>query len=251
MYAANAMTDAEHPNQRLLRFARIRRLKQLLRFMPRRARFHTYPIVGRFAAFARARSYLWSFSYDRLRASFYTGAILSLMPAVGVQLPVAFVLCLILRTNFMVAGGLQFITNPVTMGPVYLGTYELGAYVLHHTGWGPAEAVSAAPEPIADESIPRSGFAATTPNPGSPDSSPVLGNWLGELATKFRVTNLTHLFNGLVIGGLIVGSLLGGVLDLLWRWLVLPAAQHRAARKPVTAIVTPHDNQPPPSPPSS
>ncbi len=241
------MTDAEHHHQRLLRFARIRRLKQLLRFMPRRARFHTYPVVGRFAAFARARSYLWSFSYDRLRPSFYTGAILALMPAVGVQLPVAFVLCLILRTNFMVAGGLQFITNPVTMGPIYLGTYKIGAYALHHTGWGPAEAVSPAPEPDEDEDAPAPASKPAAPDPSSPSSTPLLGNWLGELAAKFRVTNLTHLFNGLLVGGLIAGSLLGASLDLLWRWLVLPAARHRAARKPVTAIVTPHDNPPPPS----
>ena len=242
------MTDAEHHHhhQRLLRFARIRRLKQLLRFMPRRARFHTYPVVGRFASFARARSYLWSFRYEQLRPAFYAGSILSFMPAVGVQLPVAFVLCLLLRTNFMVAGGLQFITNPVTMGPIYFGTYKLGSLLLHHSGWGPAEAVAPAPAPPLDSDSAPLVLPAPTPTADSP-AHPVLGNWLGELADRFNVDNLTHLFNGLLIGGLIVGALFGALLDVLWRWLVLPAARHRAARKPVTATVTPHDESPPPS----
>jgi uncharacterized protein (DUF2062 family) len=226
----------EHHRQRLLRFARIRRAKFWLRFMPRRARFHTYPIVGRFAAFARRRSYLWNFRYTSLRPSFYLGSILSLMPAMGVQLPFAFALSLMLRTNFMVTGGLQFITNPVTAAPVYYGTYKLGESALHLTGWGPLESVA----PVtASPDIPR-------PPADAPPTGP---NWLGELATRFRVSNLTHLFNCLVVGGLLAGIALGAALDLLWRFLVLPAARHHAARKPVTAVVTPHDGTRPPMPP--
>ncbi|MCU0791348.1 MAG: DUF2062 domain-containing protein [Opitutaceae bacterium] len=239
------MTDHEHHRQRLLHFARIRRLKSFLRYMPRRARFHTYPVVGRFAAFARARSYLWSFRYEQLRSAFYAGSILSFMPAVGVQLPVAFVLCLLLRTNFMIAGGLQFITNPVTMGPIYYGTYKLGSLVLHHSGWGPAEAVPPAPVPSLQDSasIPHPP-AAVSPEPGQE----LIGNWLGDLASQFNVDNLTYLFNGLVIGGLIVGATFGALLDLIWRKLIMPAARHHAARKPVTANITPHDDSRPPLP---
>lgn len=210
--------------------------------MPRRARFHTYPIVGRFAAFARKRSYLWSFRYLELRPAFYAGSILSLMPALGVQLPVAFAISLFVRTNFMVMGGLQFITTPVTAVPVYYGTYKLGEYALHLTGWGPVESVDAVPVPVAD--------AVETPTLGH-DAPPPGGNWLGHLAQRFRVDNLTHLLNCLVIGGLLAGVTLGALLDLLWRVLVLPAARHHAARKPVTAVVTPHDQTPRPPPDST
>ena len=228
----------EHHHQRLLRFARIRRTKFWLRFMPRRARFHKYPVVGRFAAFARKRSYLWSFRYSELRPAFYAGSILSLMPALGVQLPIAFALSLFLRTNFMVMGGLQFITTPVTAVPIYYGTFKLGERALHLTGWGPMESVEAVPAPEALD----------TAHAG-PDVPPPGGNWLGHLAQRFRVNNLTHLLNCLILGGLIAGVISGAILDLLWRLLVLPAARHHAARKPVTAVVTPHDQTPKPPPP--
>ena len=62
------------------RFARLRRLKQFLRYMPRRAVFHKYPLIGRFADAARKRAYLWSFKTANLRPSFYAGSILSLLP---------------------------------------------------------------------------------------------------------------------------------------------------------------------------
>lgn len=249
----NAEDPHHHHRQRLLHFARIRRVKWLLRFMPRRARFHTYPLVGRFADFARKRSYLWSFRYTDLRASLYTGSILSLMPAMGVQLPIAFALCLFARTNFMIAGGLQFITNPVTAAPIYFATYKLGELVLFKTGWGPAESVPAVPEPdptLDFASATTRPIATATDSPAhiAPPVAPVSGNWLGELSARFRVTNLTHLFNCLVVGGLLAGLALGTALDLLWRLLILPAARHRAARKAITAVVTPHDNTPP-SPP--
>ena len=79
---------------------------------------HKYPVIGRFAEFARKRAYLWSFKTEDLRPSFYAGSILSLLPLMGVQLPVALILSLALRGNFMVMGGLQFITNPFTAVPV-------------------------------------------------------------------------------------------------------------------------------------
>ncbi len=136
------MTE-EHHHQRLLRFARIRRAKFWLRFMPRRARFHTYPFVGRFAEFARKRNYLWSFRYAQVRPSLYLGSVLTLIPIPG-QLPIAFVLCLVFRTNFMLLGGLQFVSNPATSLPFVVGTYKLGSLVLDVTG------ISAhAPAPVA------------------------------------------------------------------------------------------------------
>lgn len=113
---------------------RIRRVKRLLRFAPRRAVFHTYPLIGRFAAFARRRAYLWSFKTAHVRPAFYAGSILSFLPVMGVQLPLALILALVLRSNFMVMGGLQFITNPFTAAPIYYATYKLGEHVISATG---------------------------------------------------------------------------------------------------------------------
>jgi uncharacterized protein (DUF2062 family) len=229
------MTE-EHHHHRQLRFAQIRRTKFWLRFMPRRARFHTYPIVGRFADFARKRNYLWSFRFSSLRPAFYAGSILSLMPAMGVQLPLAFVLCLFLRTNFMVMGGLQFITNPVTAGPVYYGTYKLGITVINASGFGRGiDAQPVAPAPETEPATPEHESETSLlrdPETGRP-------TWTSRIGTGI---------NALILGGLICGLALGAALDLLWRWLVLPAARHHAAKKPVTAVVTPHNDRPPAPP---
>ena len=117
------------------RHARFRIWKQVLRYVPRRAAIHRYPLVGRFAEIARKRSFLWTFKMPQLRPAFYAGAILSFMPVMGVQLPVAFILALLLRANFMILGGLQFITNPVTAAPIYYATHQLGKNVIAWSGF--------------------------------------------------------------------------------------------------------------------
>ncbi len=263
------MTDAEHHHhhQRLLRFARIRRLKLLLRYMPRRARFHTYPLVGRFAAFARKRSYLWTFRYAQIRPSLYLGSILTLIPIPG-QLPIAFFLCLGFRANFMVMGGLQFVSNPVTSLPFFFGTYKLGAAILDITGISANKEVPVtAPDldfsqPLAlpaPEPAPDASSAQKPAEPGGKGKKSwtdliyeVFGDHLPPRGQPLTVRDCIHLlghgFAAVLIGATLAGLALGFVLDLLWRTLVLPAAKLRAARKPITALVTPHDNPPPDNP---
>ncbi|HCR37111.1 MAG TPA: hypothetical protein DIU37_03070, partial [Opitutae bacterium] len=43
------------------RYSRIRRVKKLLRPLPRRANIHRYPFIKWFANAAHKRPYLWSF----------------------------------------------------------------------------------------------------------------------------------------------------------------------------------------------
>lgn len=232
------MTDP-NDNRRRIHFARIRRLKLLLRFTPRRARFHTYPVVGRFASFARARSYLWSFRYPDVRPAFYAGSILSLMPAIGVQLPLGFALCLLLRANFMVMGGLQFLTNPATAIVVYPATYQLGKFVIATIGFGISPELADSPTDLPV-------------TPGTTEPNAPIGSFEnsseGDAPKPSWTARVGTAFNALILGGLIAGTLLGGLIDILWRWLVLPAAKIRAARKPITATITPHDTPtlPPP-----
>jgi hypothetical protein len=76
------MSQEEHRRQR---HSRVRRAKAFLRYMPRRAAFHRYPFIGRFAQMARARPYLWSMKPRNLTTAFYAGSILSLLPVFGVQ----------------------------------------------------------------------------------------------------------------------------------------------------------------------
>jgi uncharacterized protein (DUF2062 family) len=192
----------EPPHRQAERFARIRRVKQMLKFMPRRAVLHKYPLVGRFAEMARKRAFLWSLKYEHMRPSFYAGSILSLLPVMGVQLPLALLLSLLLRANFMVMGGLQFITNPFTAAPIYYATHQLGVYVITTAGFG--EALPAADPnetvlPLADE---HDGPApARKAEPTRPS----------------RVRRIGTAINALIVGGVISGAALGLVLDILYR----------------------------------
>ncbi len=199
------MSHDEHHQEKLARHERRRWAKKLLRFMPRRAQFHKYPVVGRFAHFARKRAYLWSFKTAQMRPAFYLGSIISLLPLMGVQLPLAFILCLVLRANFMVAGGLQFITNPATAVPVYYATHRLGAEIIHFTGFGHALEVVDDDASLAGEEV--------TPHldqtQAGLETSPRWLKWTRKLGAGL---------NALVIGGIVSGAALGLVLDLIWRF---------------------------------
>lgn len=206
----------EHCPQRKERFARIKRVKQLLRYMPRRAVLHKYPLVGRFADAARRRAFLWSFKPVHMRPALYAGSILSLLPVMGVQLPIALLLSFLLRANFMVLGGLQFLTNPVTAAPIYYATHQLGAYVISVAGFGeslPAVDASEAVLPFEDD---------------APVAAPVAkATWVGRIGTAF---------NALIVGGTLSGIALAVLLDILYRnyW------QHYTLT---------HPRRPPPTPP--
>lgn len=116
--------------------ARRRRLRWLLKKLPRRANVDRYPGIRRFAAAARRRPYLWSFKRAQVLPALYVGTVLSLMPTYGIQFLVAFFAALLFRANLTVMAGLQLITNPLTAAPIYLGTDWVGMWLIEHTGYG-------------------------------------------------------------------------------------------------------------------
>jgi uncharacterized protein (DUF2062 family) len=225
------------------RFARLRRLKQFLRFMPRRAMLHKYPVIGRFAAVARRRAYLWSFKPAHIRPALYAGSILSLLPVMGVQLPLAFILSLLLRGNFMVMGGLQFITNPFTAAPIYYATHQLGKYVISVSGFGhsiPATDPIPLSLPSAelaheDENEPGETVHSTPAPLPSAAARPGVIRWTRRLGTAI---------NALIIGGVLSGAALGLLLDILYRnyW------QHHTHVHPPHRRHPRHHKPPPPQP---
>lgn len=185
------------------RFARLRRVKQLLRFMPRRAMMHKYPLVGRFAEVARKRAYLWSLKPENMRPAFYAGSVLSLLPVMGIQLPIALLLSLLLRANFMVLGGLQFITNPFTAAPIYYATHQLGAGIIRATGFGASlPAVDAEDPSLLLEPVVEAPSAAA----GVPGKHPAI-----SLTRRFG-----NAINALILGGVLSGLALGLLLDILY-----------------------------------
>lgn len=227
----------EHPNKRAERWARIRRVKQMLKYMPRRAVMHKYPIVGRFAEMARKRAYLWSMKPEAMRPAFYAGSILSLLPVMGAQIPLALLLSFLLRANFMVLGGLQLITNPFTAAPIYFATHQLGAYIIATAGFGEALSAADPDEPVLPlgEAAPagrRTHEFSTAQNPPPPPST---------------VRRIGTAINALIIGGVVSGVALGFVLDILYRnyW------QHHTNPRPRgrRGLLPPTDG--PPAPPAA
>lgn len=196
---------------------RIQRVKRLLRFVPRRAVFHRYPLVGRFATAARRRAYLWSFKPEHVRPAIYCGCILAFWPVMGLQLPLAAALAVVLRANIMVAGGLQFITNPLTAGPIYYATYRIGKAVLQVLGWDAATTSgrSIAPIEAADDSI------MIDVSPMQP--LPAEMHWTASFGATVTA---------LVIGGTLCGLILGVVLDVAYRQGFAFRVRHRRPDNP-------------------
>lgn len=128
------MMTEEEKALRALRRERIARVKWLLRRLPRRATMHRYPFLKWFAASARKRAYLWSFRNRAIVPAIYAGCFLAFTPIYGIQVPIALLLAFLLRANLPLLVGLQFITNPVTVLPVYFAAYAIGRIVVQLFG---------------------------------------------------------------------------------------------------------------------
>lgn len=129
------MPVRSHPLHRKW-LARRRRLRKWLRPLPRRANVSKYPIIKWFADAARRRPYLWSFKRPHVMASLYAGSVLALLPVYGLQVAIGLALAIVVRGNLTVMIALQMITNPLTLGPIYLATHALGEKIIGWTGYG-------------------------------------------------------------------------------------------------------------------
>ncbi len=105
---------------------RRRRLRRLLRPLPRRGNLSRYPVLKWFAASARRAPYLWSFKRGQVLPALYAGSVLAFLPVFGVQIVLALALAMALRANLTVLVGLQMIVNPLTLAPIYGFTTWVG-----------------------------------------------------------------------------------------------------------------------------
>lgn len=116
------------------RHARIARTKRILRRLPRRSNVHRYPGLKWFAAATRKRLYLWSFRVNRVVPALYAGCILTLLPLYGVQIPLSVLFAFWMRANLPVLVALQFLSNPLTVVPLYFTVYQIGKAALNLIG---------------------------------------------------------------------------------------------------------------------
>lgn len=57
------------------------------------------------------------------------GLLIGLTPTVGVQIVMMIVACYLFRGNFLAAFALSWVTNPLTVGPLYYGFHQMGELV--------------------------------------------------------------------------------------------------------------------------
>ena len=168
---------------------RIRRLKKWMRPLPRRSNIHRYPVLKWFSGTARRRVFLWSFRSREMVTALFLGLIVAFMPLVGIQTLIVFFLALWFRANLPVIVALQWVSNPFTMGPIYFADYQIGLAMM--------ELFSIAPEP----------------NPLlQPDY-----DW-----AHFELRDLGALldtFPPMMLGGLALGSFIGLVVSVAYKWL--------------------------------
>jgi uncharacterized protein (DUF2062 family) len=168
---------------------RIRRLKKWMRPLPRRSNIHRYPVLKWFSGMARRRVFLWSFRSREMVTALFLGLIVAFMPLVGIQMLVVFFIALWFRANLPVIVALQWVSNPFTMGPIYYADYKIGMAMM--------ELFRIAPEP----------------NPLlQPDY-----DW-----AHFELRDLGALldtFPPMMLGGLALGSFIGLVVAVSYKWL--------------------------------
>ena len=134
-----------HPEhvEREKRFNRIKRLKKILRNIPRKTSMHRYPFLKRFADVARKRAYLWSFRVADVVPSLYVGCVLTLTPIPSfLQVIIAFLLALVIRSNAMILMGLQLLSNPITFLFLWSITYKTGAVAVSLLGGEAMQSIS-------------------------------------------------------------------------------------------------------------
>lgn len=109
---------------------RIRRAKQFLRPLPRKATIHRWPVLKWFANTARKRPYLWSFRVREVSIALYFGFVISFLPLPGIQFLIAFAAAWTLRANLPIIMGAQLITNLATMWLIYPALGAFGTQLI-------------------------------------------------------------------------------------------------------------------------
>ncbi len=128
--------DSEHDRLKMLRHARIRRVKQLLRWLPRRTNIQRYPVLKWFSERARKHPFLWSFKVANTTPAFYAGSIIAFLPLYGIQLGLAFFAAVFFRANLPILCGLQLLSNPLSVPIIYPLNFFVGKRAIHFFAFG-------------------------------------------------------------------------------------------------------------------
>jgi len=69
-----------------------------------------------------------------MQAALFWGIWISMLPIVGIQMIVVFFVSLLVRANLPLIVALQWISNPLTIGPIYFANYKIGMILINLMG---------------------------------------------------------------------------------------------------------------------
>jgi len=137
---------------------------------------------------------LWHINRYSTSMAFFVGLFVAFMPVPG-QMVIAALLAVLLNCNLPLSVSLVWITNPVTMPPIFFLAYKLGALIM-----------GVPVEPISFE---------------------LSFHWLTH-----RLASIWQPFLlGCLLCGLFFGSLGYFVINMLWRWRVVRHLRERKQRR--------------------
>ena len=147
-------------------------------------------------------SNLWHINRYSASMAFFVGLFVAFMPIPG-QIVAAAILAVALSCNLPLSVSLVFITNPITMAPVFFMAYQIGALIVD--------------VPLKDVQFELSFF------------------WLSHsLAAIWKPFLL-----GCLICGLFFGCLGYFIINLLWRWRVARLWQERKRKRAERSLSDP------------
>ena len=145
-------------------------------------------------------SNLWHLNRYSASMAFFVGLFIAFMP-IPAQTVAAAVMAVLLRCNLPLSVSLVFVTNPVTMAPLFFMAYEIGALIID--------------VPVKEVEL--------------------------DLSLYWLSTSLAAIWKPFLLGCLLCGLFFGClgyfVISLLWRWHVVRhwrARKHRRASRKLT-----------------
>ena len=102
------------------------------RYMPDEKTIREHPSLGRLGS-ALHNPNLWHLNRTSVSLAFLVGIFCAFLP-IPMQMMVAAFLAIVLHSNLPISVGLVWITNPLTMPPIFYFTYRVGNWLLGSAG---------------------------------------------------------------------------------------------------------------------
>ena len=140
------------------------------------------------------KSGVWNFNRRYASRAVLIGVFCAFIP-LPMQMFIAAIICILAKANLPLSIACVWITNPLTMAPIFYATYRLGAFILD---------------------IPISNFGI-------------------ELSFHWMQAELARIWKPLLLGSFICATAFSAlaytIVDLLWRWSTIKRWHNRQNRK--------------------